>query len=282
MKFNKVLSIVLSLLVIFSLAACNNSSNEGESTSTDNESNVLKIGASPSPHGEILEAAKPLLEEKGIKIEIIEFSDYVLPNTAVDDGSLDANYFQHEPYLVDFNAGNGTSLITAGYIHYEPMGIYAGKSTSLENISDGAKIAVPNDATNESRALKLLEAQGIIKLKDTAGIDATALDIEQNPYNIEIVEVEASQTPAVLADVDFSVINSNYALEAKVVDKIIVVEDEKSEAVKYTNIIAIDESNKDNENIKVLVEVLKSQEIKDFIVEKYGKAVVPFDGNSLS
>ena len=233
----------------------------------------LVVGASSTPHAEILEAAKPLLEEKGIELEIIIFDDYVQPNLQLESGDLDANYFQHIPYLEDFNASNGTHLVSAGAVHYEPMGIYAGKSSDLANIPDGATIAVPNDTTNESRALTLLQAQGIITLSAEAGQTATALDIAENPHNIEIVEVEAAQVPRQLADVDFGVINSNYALQAgpDVVGTAIAVEGTE---VAYPNIVAIREGD-DREELKTLVEVLQSDAIVNFITETYGTAVVP-------
>ena len=233
----------------------------------------LVVGASSTPHAEILEAAKPLLEEKGIELEIIIFDDYVQPNLQLESGDLDANYFQHIPYLEDFNASNGTHLVSAGAVHYEPMGIYAGKSSDLANIPDGATIAVPNDTTNESRALALLQAQGIITLSAEAGQTATALDIAENPHNIEIVEVEAAQVPRQLADVDFGVINSNYALQAgpDVVGTAIAVEGTE---VAYPNIVAIREGD-DREELKTLVEVLQSDDIVNFITETYGTAVVP-------
>ena len=233
----------------------------------------LVIGASSTPHAEILEAAKPILEEKGIELEIIIFDDYVQPNLQLESGDLDANYFQHIPYLEDFNASNGTHLVSAGAVHYEPMGIYAGKSSDLVNIPDGATIAVPNDTTNESRALTLLQAQGIITLSAEAGQTATALDIAENPHNIEIVEVEAAQVPRQLADVDFGVINSNYALQAgpDVVGTAIAVEGTE---VAYPNIVAIREGD-DREELKTLVEVLQSDAIVTFIKDTYGTAVVP-------
>ena len=233
----------------------------------------LVVGASSTPHAEILEAAKPLLEEKGIELEIVIFDDYVQPNLQLESGDLDANYFQHIPYLEDFNASNGTHLVSAGAVHYEPMGIYAGKSSDLVNIPDGATIAVPNDTTNESRALALLQAQGIITLSAEAGQTATALDIAENPHNIEIVEVEAAQVPRQLADVDFGVINSNYALQAgpDVVGTAIAVEGTE---VAYPNIVAIREGD-DREELKTLVEVLQSDAIVNFITETYGTAVVP-------
>ncbi len=234
----------------------------------------LVIGASVTPHAEILEAAEPLLKEKGIELEIIIFDDYVQPNLQLDAGDLDANYFQHIPYLEDFCQQNGTKLVSAGAVHYEPMGIYAapGKDRDLTAIKKGATIAVPNDTTNEARALNLLAAQGIITL-DTAVANPTALDIIDNPNKIEIIEIEAAQVPRQLADVDFAVINSNYALQAgaDVVGASIVVEGTE---VAYPNIIAIREGDERAE-LKTLVDVLQGEEIVKYINDTYAGAVVP-------
>ena len=256
----KILALVLALALVAVLG-------------TASAATTLVIGASSTPHAEILEAAKPLLEEKGIELEIVIFDDYVQPNLQLESGDLDANYFQHIPYLNDFNAQNGTHLVSAGAVHYEPMGIYGGKSTDLANIPDGATIAVPNDTTNEARALALLQAQGIIKLSETAGETATALDIAENPHKVEIVEVEAAQVSRQLADVDFGVINSNYALQAgaDVVGQALAVE---GTDVSFPNIVAIREGD-DREELKTLVEVLQSDAIVTFIKDTYGTSVVP-------
>ena len=176
---------------------------------------TIKIGASPTPHAEILKQAVPLLEAKGYKLEIKEFNDYILPNTAVSDKELDANYFQHITYLKNFNEEQGTDLVSAGSIHYEPFGIYAGKTSSLDELQDGAVVSVPNDTTNEARALLLLEAQGLIKLKDGVDITATVKDIEENPKNLQIKEIEAAQLVRSLPDVDLAIINGNYAIQGK-------------------------------------------------------------------
>jgi len=235
----------------------------------------LVVGASSTPHAEILEATKPLLEEKGIELEIVVFDDYVQPNLQLESGDLDANYFQHIPYLESFNADNGTHLVSAGAVHYEPMGIYANQSKlyTIDTIPDGAVIAVPNDPTNEARALELLQAQGLIKLDVAAGQTATKLDIAENPKNIDIQEFEAAAVPRMLADVDLAVINSNYALQAgvEVVGTAIAVE---SSEIAYPNIIAIREGD-DREELKTLVEVLQSDAIVSFIQETYGTSVVP-------
>lgn len=286
MSIKKALSIILVFTLSLGLAACGpkegeapteNAPIENNAATTENDEIVLKIGASPAPHTEILTAAIPVLEKEGIKLEIIEFSDYVLPNLALADGSLDANYFQHEPYLIDFNNGNNTDLIAAEFIHYEPMGLYPGKTASIAELKEGAKIAVPNDATNEARALLLLQAQGLIKIREDAGIEATPIDIIENPLNLKIVEIEASQTPAVLKDTDLAVINSNFALEAGVVDTVLTVEDENSVAVEYANVIAVRRGDENKPEILALIKALKSDEVKAFISDKYGEAVKVYE-----
>lgn len=240
------------------------------------KSATLKVGASPAPHAEILETAKPLLAEQGIELEIVEFDDYVLPNTALSDGDLDANYFQHQPYLDTFNAGNGTDLISAASIHYEPLGIYPGRAASLEALADGGKVAVPNDGSNEARALYLLEANGLIKVNHDVGYEATVLDVTENPKNIEIIELDADKIPGALPDVDLAVINGNYAIGAGVNDTVLVTEDPNGDSAKtYANIIAVRPGDETREDIKALVDVLKSDEIRSFMEEKYAGSVVP-------
>ena len=248
-----------------------------EAAKAEGEAVKIKIGATPSPHAEILEAAKDALKKKGVEIEIVTYNDYVQPNLATDQGQIDANYFQHLPYLEDFNKENNTHVVSVGKIHYEPFGIYAGKSKDLKAIQDGAKIAVPNDTTNEARALLLLEANGIIKLKDGAGLTATKQDIVENPHNVDIYEVEAAQIPRSLDSVDFACMNGNYAIQANYKPSdALAAEDAQSEAAQtYANIIAVEEKNKDAEWVKTLVEVLTSKEIQDFINEKYEGGVVP-------
>ena len=239
------------------------------------DSTKLVIGASSTPHAEILEAAKPLLAEKGIDLEIVIFDDYVQPNLQLDTGDLDANYFQHIPYLENFNAENKTKLAVLGAVHYEPMGIYVNpaKEISLDAIPNGAVVVVPNDTTNEARALQLLQVQGVITLADGAGETATKLDIAENPFNVEIVEVEAVQVSRQLADADLAVINSNYALEAgvAVVGTAVAVE---GTDVSFPNVVAIREGD-DREALKTLIEVLQSEDIVNFITETYGTAGVP-------
>ena len=239
---------------------------------------TITVAASPTPHAEILEAAKDLLKEKGYTLEIKEFDDYPQQNVVVDEGEFDANYFQHQPYLDNFNEEKGSDLVSAAKIHYEPLGIYPGASEDLENIKDGAKIAVPNDATNEARALLLLEENGIITLKEDAGLNATKKDVEENPHNIEIVELDAAQIARVVEELDFVILNGNYALDAgfNVQTDAIAKEEADSEAAQtYANIIAVKKENKDSEKIKALVEVLQSEEIGKFITDTYEGAVVP-------
>ena len=241
---------------------------------------TITVAASETPHSEILEAAKPILEEEGYDLEVTVFDDYVQPNEVVESGDFDANYFQHIPYLNSFNEEKGTHLVNAGGIHYEPFGIYPGTKSSLDDIADGDTIAVPNDTTNEARALLLLQDNGIIKLKDGAGLEATVNDIEENPYNVEIVELAAEQVARVAEETSYIVLNGNYALQAgySVSKDALAYETSDSEAAKtYVNIIAVKEGNENSDKIKALVDVLKSDEIKDFINEKYDGAVIPFE-----
>lgn len=236
----------------------------------------IVVGASPFPHAQILEAVSEQLAQKGYQLEIKEFTDYIMPNTALEDGELDANFFQHQPYLTDFNEKNGTKLVSAAAIHFEPLGIYGGKTADLADLPEGAQIAVPNDTTNEARALWLLQAQGIIEVDEQAGLEATKQDITSNPKNVEIVEMEAAQLPRALADVDFAVINGNYAVAAEIADQVLVTEDKDSEAAKqYANIVAVREGDENREDIKALVEALQSDEVKAYIEETFGSTVIP-------
>ena len=269
----KLLAVVLTgAFVVSALAGC------GKSTSADDK--VIKVAASATPHAEILEHAKPLLEAKGYDLQVTVFDDYVQPNEVVESGDFDANYFQHIPYLESFNEEKGTHLVNAGGIHYEPFGIYPGTKASLDELADGDSIAVPNDTTNEARALLLLQDNGIITLKEGAGLTATKNDIVENPYNVDIVELEAAQVPRVKDEVAFMVLNGNYALEAgfSVAKDAIAYEKADSEAAKtYVNVIAVKEGNENSDKIKALVEVLTSQEIKDYINNTYDGAVIPFE-----
>lgn len=244
---------------------------------------TIKVAASATPHAEILAAAKPILAEQGWNLEVTEFDDYVLPNEVVESGEMDANYFQHVPYLDSFNEEKGTHLVEVGKIHYEPFGIYPGTKSSLDDIADGDVIAVPNDTTNEARALLLLQDNGIITLKDGAGLEATVNDIAENPYNVEIQELAAESVARVADEVAYVVLNGNYALQAgfSVAKDALAYEKSDSEAAKtYVNVIAVKEGNEDSEKIQALVDVLKSDEIKDFINEKYDGAVIPFDDSA--
>ena len=241
---------------------------------------TITVAASATPHAEIIEEAKPLLEKEGYDLEVTVFDDYVRPNEVVESGEFDANYFQHIPYLEQFNEEKGTHLVNAGGIHYEPFGIYPGTKDSLDDLADGDSIAVPNDTTNEARALLLLQDNGIITLKDGAGLNATVKDIEENPHNVEIVELEAAQVARVTGETAYVVLNGNYALEAgfSVAKDALAYEQADSEAAKtYVNIIAVKEGNENSDKIKALVDVLKSDEIKDFINENYDGAVIPYD-----
>lgn len=240
---------------------------------------TITVAATPVPHAEILNEATALMAQKGWTLEVVEFTDYVQPNEVVESGDIDANYFQHINYLNSYNEEKGTHLVNAGEIHYEPLGIYSGKESDLANISDGAEIAIPNDTTNGARALLLLEAQGLIKLDPEAGITATELDITENPHNIKIVPLAAEQISRTLPDVAFGVINGNYALQAGLsTADAVALETEDSEAIQqYVNVIAVKEGNEKNEGILALVEVLKSDEIKNFIAEKYQGSVVAYE-----
>lgn len=262
-----ILALVLVLTLSLSLTACNKASDE----------KTIKIGATPSPHAEILEVIKDALAEEGWTLEIVEFDDYVLPNTSLEEGQLDANYFQHVLYLNNFNEENGTHLVNAGGIHYEPFGIYAGKCASLADLPDGAKIGVPNDATNEARALLLLEQEGLIKLKDGVGINATKDDIIENPHNYEIYEAKAELLTTLLQDVDIAVINGNYAIGAglKVADALAIESAEGTATEYYQNVIAVKEGNENSEKTQALLKALKSDAVKQYIEKTYNGAVVP-------
>jgi len=242
---------------------------------------VIKIAASPIPHAEILEKAGEILKDYGYELDIVEFEDYVQPNLVVESGEFDANYVEHVPYLNSFNEEQGTHLVDAGQIHYEPFGIYPGTKKSLDEIADGDRIAVPNDTTNEARALLLLQDNGLLTLKDGASLTATVNDIEENPYNIEFVELEAAQVARVVDEVEYVVLNGNYALEAgySVGKDSIAYEATDSVAAKtYVNIIAVEEGNENLDKIKALVTVLRSEEIENFITDNYDGAVVFFKG----
>lgn len=267
----KLVSIIAVLALSVSvLAGCGNGG-------TDEK--TIKVAATAVPHAELLEQARPILAEQGYTLEVEIFSDYVQPNEVVESGDFDANYFQHIDYLESFNAEKGTHLVNAGGIHYEPFGLYPGKETDLANM-EGASIAVPNDTTNEARALLLLQDNGIITLKEGVGLLATVNDIVENPYNVEIVELEAAQIPRTLQDVSFGVINGNYAMEAglTVADDSLVYESADSEAVaRYVNVIAVKEGNENSDKVKALVDALKSDTIKTYIADNYNGGVISFE-----
>ena len=292
----KLISATLAASLALSLAACGSSASTdsvaastestaassaaAESTAETSElaGTTLKVAASPTPHAEILNAAKDILAEQGIDLEVIEFTEYVQPNLVTESGEVDANYFQHKPYLDGFNVKQGTHLVSVGPVHYEPLGIYPGKSDDLANIADGATIAVPNDTTNEARALQLLATQGLITVRDDAGLTATINDITENPHNIKFEEIEAAQLPRTVQDVDFAVINGNYALAAgfSVKNDALATEDASSEAAQtYANILAVKEGRENDPAIQALYAALTSDKVKDYINSTYDGAVVP-------
>lgn len=253
---------------------------DGFDSSVDYEAlkgTTITVAASPVPHAEILKVAGEILAQADINLKVVEFTDYIQPNKATENGEVDANYFQHGPYLENFNEENGTHLVSVATIHYEPLGLYPGKTKTLDELADGAKIGVPNDTTNEARALQLLAAQGLITLKDGAGLTATKNDIQDNPKNLDIVEMEAAQLPRQLASLDMAVINGNYATEAgfSSAADAIAAEDADSEAAQtYANVLVVKEGNEETPVTKALIAALKSQKVKDYITETYGGAVV--------
>ena len=290
----RLIVLALALCLVLGLAACggNNTANNGTAnngTANNNtagntadsgdtaDGQVITVGATPAPHAEILEVAKEVLAEEGYTLDIVEFDDYIMPNDAVEEGELDANYFQHITYMNQFNADNGYHLVSVGSIHYEPFGIYAGKTASLEELADGAQVAIPNDATNGGRALLLLEQEGLITLKEGAGITATVNDIVDNPKNLEIVELEARLLPDSLKDVDLAVINGNYAIDAglKIADALAIESAEGEAATAYANVLTVKEGNEESEGVQALLAALESDEVKAFIEETYDGAVVP-------
>lgn len=271
--------IVAAAGLALALTACGGNSGAATTAAASSSAasdNVITVGASPSPHAEILEAIKPELEAQGYELKVVEYSDYVQPNVALSEGDLDANYFQHLPYLENYNTENGTDLASAGAIHFEPMGLYAGKSSDITNVPDGAKIAVPSDATNEARALLLLQDQDVIKLTDGVGLEATANDIVENPHNVELVEVEAAAVPRSLQDVDFGVINGNYALSAGLdTSATLASEGADSEAAQtYANIIAVRSGDEDSEKTQALLKALTSDTAHKFIEDTYKGSVI--------
>ena len=268
----KALALALTgAVLVGAFAGCGAKKDSGDKK----ETKKIVIGASPSPHADILKVAKKELKKEGYELEIKEYSDYVQPNTALESGDLDANYFQHKPYLDDFNKQKKTHLVSAGTIHYEPFGIFPGKTKTLKALKNGA---VPNDTTNEARALLLLQDQGLIKLKDGAGLTATKKDIVENKKDLAIKEIEAAQIPRSLKDVDIAVVNGNYALEAglKVNKDALATEDADSIGAKtYGNVVAVKKGNEKTDATKALIKALKSDTVKKYINDKYDGAVVP-------
>ena len=290
----RLIVLALALCLLLGLTACggNNTADNGTANNTTTGNNttdntadsgdtadgkVITVGATPAPHAEILEVAKEVLAEQGYTLDIVEFDDYIMPNDAVEEGELDANYFQHITYMNQFNEDNGYHLVSVGSIHYEPFGLYAGKTASIEELADGAQVAIPNDATNGGRALLLLEQEGLITLKEGAGITATVTDIVDNPKNLEIVELEARLLPDSLKDVDLAVINGNYAIDAglKISDALAIESAEGEAATAYANVLTVKEGHENDEGIQALLAALESDEVKTFIEETYDGAVVP-------
>ena len=275
-----VLGLLLALAICFAVACGGKKEVKVEETdaSQGNELKVITVAASPTPHAEILKEIVEDMKALGYDLKVTEFSDYVQPNTAVEEGSMMANYFQHQPYLDDFNKERGTHIVTVrdGKIHYEPFGIYAGKKNDINAIEKGDKIAVPNDVTNEARALLLLESAGIIKLKEGVGLNATKLDIVENPSEVEIVELESAQIPRAIGDVSYACMNGNYAIEAgfKVSDALFVEKEDSAAAQTYANIICVKSGNENEAWALDLFNTLKSQKVKDFINKKYEKSVI--------
>ena len=270
---------IIALILVFTLSlltACGGGSSEEAGGEAEGDK-TIKVAASPTPHAEILNSISDALAEEGWTLEVVEFDDYVQPNVATTDGDVDANYFQHVPYLDEYNEENGTDLVAVGNVHYEAMGAYKGTKDSFDALEDGDKIAVPNDATNEARALQLLAANGVIKLKDDAGLTATKNDIEENAKNIEIVELEAATIPAALPDVALGVINANYALGAELTaDDAVAYEAEDSEAAEtYVNVIVVNAGNENSEKTQALVKAIQTDAVKDFILSEYNGAVQP-------
>jgi D-methionine transport system substrate-binding protein len=265
----KTVSILLAFtLALGLLAGCGSAS----------KSKKIVVGATPVPHAEILKAAAEVLKDKGYELEIKEFTDYVQPNLSLQSDDLDANYFQHAPYLNDFNAEQKTDLVSIAGIHYEPLGIYPGKTKSLDDLKDGAQVAVPNDTTNEARALLLLEANGLIKVDPDAGLKATPKDIAENPKNLKFVEIEAAQLVRSLQDVDIAVINGNYAIQGglnAVTDALAKEEKDSVAATTYANILVVRRGNENREDLKALAEALQSEKVRKFIEDTYKGAVVP-------
>lgn len=268
----RILTFIVSLIFVFSLVGCGQKSAQETSGSNKDDKKVIKIGASPVPHKEILEQVKPILQKEGYDLQIVEFTDYVTPNTALNDGELDANFFQHIPYLNKFNEEKHTELDYTAKVHLEPMGVYSKKVKKLEELKDGAEIAIPSDPTNGARALKVLQTAGVIKLKD--GELVSKLDITENKKNIKIKELEAPQLPRVLGEVDAAVINTNYAIQANLNPNTDAIAIESKDS-PYANVIAVRKKDKDKPYVKALSKAVNSPEVKKFIEDKYKGSIIP-------
>lgn len=270
----KILLVVLALaLVLTSCSKKESKKEDGQTTNTDNKKVV--IGVSPAPHKEIAEKAKEILAKDGIELEIKEFDDYVTPNTSLEEKDIDLNFFQHIPYLENFNKERGTKIVSLGGVHLEPMGIYSKKYKSLDELKDGDEVIIPNDATNGARALKILEENNVIKLKENAGLEATEKDIAENPKNLKFTPVEAPTIPRAYEDAALAVINSNYALGANLSPKKDAIATEKAEGNPFANVIAAREADKDNETYKKVLEAFQSDEVRKYIEEKFDGEIIP-------
>jgi len=264
----KLIKVILVLSLFLFLTGC------AKTPADKEELTKLVVGATPVPHSEILNEIKEDLKAKGIQLEIKEFTDYITPNTALKDKQIDANFFQHQPYLDSFTEDSYKDLVSVAGVHIEPMGGYSTKIKALDELTEGATVAIPNDSTNEGRALILLAKQGLITLKDPTNLAATPIDIVSNPKKLKFAELEAAQLPRALADVELAVINTNYALEAKLnpMEDNLFIEDNES---PYVNILVAREDNKDSKEIQALIEALQSEKVENFILTKYQGAVVP-------
>ena len=271
----KILLVVLALALVLTSCAKKESKKEDGQSTTSTENKKVVIGVSPAPHKEIAEKAKEILAKEGIELEIKEFDDYVTPNTSLQEKDIDLNFYQHIPYLDNFNKERGTKIVSLGAVHLEPMGIYSKKYKSLDELKDGDEVIIPNDATNGARALKLLEDNKVIKLKENAGLEATEKDIAENPKNLKFTAVEAATIPRAYEDAAIAVINSNFALEAKLSPKKDAIAIEKSEGNPFANIIAAREEDKDNETYKKVLQAFQSDEVRKYIEEKFDGEIIP-------
>lgn len=266
--------LTILFITLFTLSGCNQADS--------NEDKVIKVAATSSPAAEILEAAREDVEKEGYTLEIIEFDDFITPNTSLSNDEVDANLFQHQPFLAQYNEDNDETLQAVGSVHFIPIGLYSNDTTqpnakfSIDDINENAQIAVPDDPTNEARALQLLASIGIIELKADAGLNATIADIVENPKNVSIVEIKAENIPSVLEDVDYAVVNGNYALSSKISEKAIILESADSEAAKRNAVVlATKQDNVNSDKSKVLIKALQSDKVKNYINDTYNNLVIP-------